>query len=294
MSDRVSALDVTALGANRRAMRWVANYVFVVWSVFCAWLGELGLALIGILCIELVNVFWRYLPRQATDMPDPTPAGWRVPMRAARLSLVVWHIAAMASSAFVVTIVLVVIGVVARPSHLGRDNALVAIALGLWLVTRPIWFPRFAHAVFAVAGQLGGDARPTGGARLSIAAGGIDVIVPPQVRSDASARRSWSWHFAFAEIKEMKALTENEAASYTLSALEYDPTIAVRANVDMARYASGQIERPAIYMGGVGPTLMIRGHDFLYYVGLDDDSGPAAVSALQAWQAARATPSPAP
>lgn len=279
MSDRVSAFDVTALGISRRAMRWYANYVFLAWYAFCAWIGGLALALAGILGIELVNVFWRHLPRQATNMPDPTPAGWRVPMRAARVSLIVWHIGAMASSAFVITIVLVVIGIVARSSRPGTPNLVVLIALGVWLVTRPIWFPRLAEAVLSVWRQLQRDSRPTGGARLSITAGGIEVTVPPQMRVNSSATPSWSWHFLFSDIEELRMMSETEGASYMLSAIEYDPSIAVRANVDLVRYAKAEIQRPAIYMGGEGPVLLLRGKDFLYYVGIADGSGPAAVAA---------------
>ena len=285
MGDRVSAFDVTALGINRRAMRWFANYIFVIWYAFTAWVGVLALALVGILAIELVNVFWHYLPRQAADMPDPTPAGWRAPMRAARVSLIVWHIAAMASSAFVVTIVLVVISVIGRPSHLGADNLLVVLALGLWLITRRLWFPRFALAVLSIWRQLQRDSRPTGGAKVSITADGIDVAVPPQLPTSRSPVPTWSWHFAFREITELRMLSDSEAASFMVGALEYDPTIAVRANVDLARYAKGDISRPAIYMGGASPVLLLRGKDFLFYVGIAGDSGRAAMTAWQAWGA---------
>ena len=121
---------------------------------------------------------------------------------------------------------------------------------------------------------------------MSITADGIDLAVPPQVQMSSSVRPSWSWHFAFSEIAELRMLTDTEAASYMVGAFEYDPTIAVRANVDLARYANGQIQRPAIYMGGEGPKLLVRGKDFLHYVGIADGSGSAAVSAWQAWGAA--------
>ena len=286
MGDRVSAFDRTALGVNRRAMRSFANYVFVVWYAFSAWVGELGLALIGIFCIELVNTFWRYMPRQAPGMPDPTPSAWRAPMRVLRLSAIVWHIGALASSAFGITIVLVIVAVIARPSHLGTANLVVVIALGVWLVTRPIWFPHFAQAMLSLWRQLPTDSRPRGGARLSITADGIDLAVPPQVQISSSVRPSWSWHFAFSEIDELRTLSETESASYMVGTLEYDPTIAVRANVDLARYAKGDIQRPAIFLGGTGPVLLLRGKDFLFSAGVADGSGPGAVTAWQAWGAA--------
>lgn len=291
MNPALATLDKTALGLNRQMTRWTWYYAATLWCLLSAWVGVVAMALVGIAGIEVARLIWRRIPPQPTSYVDPAPARWQAPIAALRWYLLIRNIAGLASFALIFTVVIVILAVAARPNRLGIGNLVVVIVIGLWLATRRLWFPRLDKAVNKI--HLADEpTQPTLPAKLSITADGIDITVPPQLNLIRTAQPTWTWHVAFSEINEMRVLAETEAPTYAVGMLEYDPTLAIRANIDLARYANGQIARPAIYIGGMGQSLLVRGPDLLYLLGVDGGSGPTAAAAWRGWRAAHAVVQP--
>ena len=287
MSLPASALDMEAVSINRRLTRWFAYYVIATWGVLAISTGLVVIALFVIGVTELLRLSWRRTPPPPESYADPVPPGWQAPITALRWYLLLRNVAGLAVGVVVISAFMAFFIVVSRPNHLGPWNLVVVILFGVWLLTRPLWFPALARAVQRPLQDVGKEVQTMAGARLSLAGDGIDVALPVNYLGNPRVRQSWVFHVAFSEIDELRMFGAMEAQAYGDSLGQYDPTIAIRASAELFRYANGQIARPTIYLGpGVGPNLLIRGPNLLYVVGLADDSGPAAVAAWQAWRAA--------
>ena len=287
MSLPASALDMKAISVNRRLKQWFAYYVIGLWGVLAVSTGLVVMAVFVIGASEMLRLLWRRTPPPPDSYADPVPAGWQMPIAALRWYVLLRNIAGLAGGAVVATVFMGFFIVVSRSNRLGPWNFVVVILFGLWLLTRPLWFPvlvrTFQHPLQDVQKEL----QSVANARLSLAGDGIDIAIPIKYVGTPRVRQSWVFHVAFSEVDELREFGTMEAEAYWDSLGQYDRTIAIRAGADLFRYANGQIPRPTIYNGvGLGPNLLVRGSNLLYVVGLADDSGPAAVAAWQAWRAA--------
>jgi hypothetical protein len=129
-----------------------------------------------------------------------------------------------------------------------------------------------------------------GAASVIIGADGLD-IVQPVTTIGGPPREPWDFHVDFAEIDELRMLGAMDAQAYWQTMQTYDPTLIARQAFELYQYLQGKLPRPSIYQNiSAGQHLLIRSPSVLYLLAWEDESGPLAIAAWQAWRATHGTP----
>ena len=101
----------------------------------------------------------------------------------------------------------------------------------------------------------------------------------------------WAFSVGFAELNEVRTLGAVDAQAYWQAMLQYDASLPSRMGVEISAFIASQLPRPSILeVQTSGTHLLARGPAVLYLIGDAEETGPAAVAAWQAWQAAHASP----
>lgn len=94
-------------------------------------------------------------------------------------------------------------------------------------------------------------------------------------------KRSYAVRIAFAEIEELRALTDDEAEDMNVS-------LDMRHKRDLFDYLRGKIVRPSVYQAvhRNGRTLLIRGRNLVYLMTVDPEGLDEVFNAYAAYRAA--------
>lgn len=267
-------------------------YLMALFMLLAVLVGSLVMALFIIVCSELL-LTWRPTPALGpASFVGPTPAGWQNPIKVMRWFVLVrdyWH---LVTGAVIFTVFIGFFLFVIRPPSVGPANYEVGALVAAWLLTRPLWYPVLRKAIGRSLSGVKQDLSKSAAA-VVVGADGIDVVQPVHVIGTADPARQgpWVFHVTYAEIDELRLLSPMEAQTYWQTMQEYDPTLTVRAAMEMYRYLKGELPRPTIYQYlAAGAHLLVRSPSVLYLLAYADETGPAAIAAWQAWRAAHATP----
>lgn len=286
--------ELGLLRTGQRLITLVAFYVFALFMVIAFLAGSLAVALFVIVFAETAVYLWRPAPALGSaSYIDPTPAGWRTPIRLLRgyeLVSSCWNAAIIAVIASVIFGAVFIGG---SPWKLGRDNYLVGAVVALWLLTRPLWYKPL-RALLDQSLKRVEKGMPKSAASVLVGSDGLDVV-QNITTIGGPPRGPWDFHVTFAEIDEVRTMDAMNAQAYWRTMQEYDPTLSVRAANELYQYLKGQLQRPSIYENiSAGEHLLIRSPSVLYLIASADESGPAAIAAWQAWRAAHGTPAAPP
>jgi hypothetical protein len=281
---------VGLIGASIRLNVLLGFYLMALFMMIAVLAGSLYIALFFIVCSEIL-LTWRPVPKlgPASYVGPTPPSSWQGGIRFFRWFELLRSYWSLAVGAVVFTLFIGFFIIEVSPPTLGTANYAVGAIIAGWLVTRPVWYPVLRKAI----GQsLQGVKKQvaTNAAAVVVGAEGIDVVQKVSVIG-GPARGPWDFHVGFAEIDELRMLSPMEAQTYWQTMEQYDPTLTVRAAMELYRYLKGELPRPSIYQWvSAAAHLLIRGPSVLYLLAFADESGPAAITAWQAWRAAHATP----
>lgn len=289
-------VDLQAIGAARRAGILVLYYAISLMLVFVFLLGALDFALLLIFIAEAIAYLWRPTPKLGpTSYAAPTPAAWETPIRAWRWYEIVSGLWTAAGAVIVLTVFFAIVGILFIVSmatghySLGAANYAVAVVVGVWLLTRPLWHPTLVKALSQSTQGLRQDLSVWAPA-VYVTADGFDIDFKSLIVGFVG-RRNRLIHLTFAELDDVRMLTWNDAAAYGQSLTTYDTTLVPRMAWEFTRFIQGTLERPSVILyTSYGAHLLLHGPTLLYLIGAGDAWAPGALAAWQAWQAAHITP----
>lgn len=275
--------------------QWLSYAFFAVFGVIAFFAGSIATALFVIMFVEIMITLWRPTPRlTAQSYTTPASSVWRPVGQVARWYGLAEGCQSIALGFVICAAMLALVFIFIRPHSLGPANYAVLVLFGVWLLGHPIWSPRLKGWVSRQTADVRKELALTMGPSITLRPDGMDVDfrwqslgsrpAPPRVVS-----------IEFAELQEVRTLDARDAQAYWDSVVAYDPTLVVRVGTELFQYSNHMIARPSIYYQlSIGLHLLIRGATLLYVICGQDDSGPAAVAAFQAWQSAHAAPNPTP
>ena len=278
------------VGANWRARHLVAYYLVALFTIASVLGPSLEMALSMIVFAEILAFFW---PGTPTIGPASIPSRWRLPLR-----VVLWY--DLISSCWSMAVIGVIgTGVFAivfvdmgwhalRAGGLGPGSLVVAGVIAVWLLTRWLWAPPLGNWLRRSL-QDYEKGRSQYAPWVSVGPDGIYVEL--RIKTIGGPQRRWVFHVTFDEIQEARTLGAPDAQAYWDSMCQYDPTLAVRAGLEMFSYLKGDMARPSIFQDlTVGRHLLVRSPTVLYLIGRADQTAPPAVAAWQEWRAAHEAP----
>jgi hypothetical protein len=282
--------DVGLIRTGQRLTTLFGFYVFALFMVIAFLTGSLTVALFMIVVAETVIYFWRPAPALGpASYSGPTPAGWQTPIRLMRGYELVSGCWSLAAGAVLVTVIFGAIFIGGSPWALGRASYTVGVIVAGWLLTRPLWY-RPLRALLDQSLKGVKKEMSKGAASVLIGADGLD-IVQHVTTIGGPPRGPWNFHINFAEIDELRMLDAMDAQAYWQTMQTYDPTLSARQAFELYQYLQGKLPRPSIYQNiSAGQHLLIRSPSVLYLLAWEDESGPLAIAAWQAWRATHGTP----
>ena len=273
------------ISASLRAALWV-SYYFIALFMIAAILGPSLEAALGMIFVAEVLAFIS----RPTRMVGPAnfPARWQAPVRVVMWYGLISSCWSLAVASVLGTAIMGFIIVAMRPQALGQGNFVVAGVIAVWLLTRWLWVPPLDKQLRR---SLQGLNKETSQYAPWVSVGPDGIYFELRVKTIGGPQRRWVFHVTFDEIQEVRMLGALDAQAYWESMCQYDPTLAVRAGLEMFSYFKGDLARPSIFESlSAGTHILVRSPTVLYLMGEADGTAPAAVVAWQGWRAAREAP----